>query len=702
MTPLRGACATLGAVVSSEGVSRAAKRAWPEGGRRRRAIALVACALLAAAAIALPAGTQADQASQPTSPAAGWIDASGGAGDSSGHTCARLDGGEVRCWGFGGSGRLGYGNSQTIGDDETPGAVGPVDLGEGRSAVAISAGAFHSCALLDNANVRCWGFGGDGRLGYGNTTTIGDDETPGAAGPVALGAGRTAVAVSAGGAHTCALLDDGSVRCWGFGGGGRLGYGIDDPEGEAEDIGDDEQPGSVDPIDLGGDPGDKRTAVAISAGQSHTCAVLDNLSVRCWGFGDNGQLGYGNTDTIGDNEKPGSVGPVDLGAGRTAKAISAGDGHTCAVLDNDSVRCWGFGGNGRLGYGNRNTIGDNEKPGSVGPVDLGGEPGDQRTAQAIGAGDNHTCALLDDDTVRCWGFARNGRVGYGNIEDVGDDEEPGSVGPVDLGEGRTAKAIGVGGRHTCALLDDDSIRCWGEAAQGRLGYCNAEDIGDDETPGSVGPVNVLEAGDCPVPPVPEPPPASGGEPVAPGGEGDGPAASAPAPEETGASRAELRLRALRTARAAQARRGRKLRGCLRGAARRRASERRRAARRRCRSRYGRTPGRIRGLRARRASKTKVVLSFRAAGTQGSRLPAARSYVVKQSRRPIRRKRGFRRANTLCRGRCRFKVGFVGARIKLVVTDLRPGTTYYYAVAARDNVSGRRGRRSRTVKARTRG
>jgi hypothetical protein len=101
------------------------------------------------------------------------------------------------------------------------------------------------------------------------------------------------------------------------------------------------------------------------------------------------------------------------------------------------------------------------------------------------------------------------------------------------------------------------------------------------------------------------------------------------------------------------------------------------------------------------SKKKVVLRFPAAGTDRRRPPAAREYVVKQSRRPIRGKRSFRRAQTLCRGQCRFDVKVVGVTIKLTVTGLRRRTSYYYSVAARDNVSGRQGRRSPTVKVRTR-
>ncbi len=423
----------------------------------------------------LPDGAAAEQASQPSSVAAGGLDVG------KYHSCALLPGGDMRCWGYGGDGSLGYANTTTIGDNETPAAAGPVDLGDGRTAAAVSAGAVHTCALVDEIDaVLCWGFGGDGRLGYANTNSVGKSEAPGAVGPVDLGPGRTAKAISAGRAHTCAVLDGGDVRCWGFGFDGRLGYATNVPE-DNNSIGDDETPGSIGPVKLG----QGRTAAAITAGDSHTCAVLDDGNVRCWGFGGNGQLGYGNTDNVGDDETPDTVGPVKLGSGRTAVAIAAGDVHTCAVLDDGNVRCWGFGGNGRLGYGNTNAIGDDETPDTVAPVDLGG-----RTAKAITAGANHTCAVLDDGSVRCWGFARKGQLGYGNTQDIGDNETPGSAGPVNLGAGRTAVAISASGDHTCARLDNGSVRCWGDGVNGELGYCASHIIGDDETPESVGPVDL--------------------------------------------------------------------------------------------------------------------------------------------------------------------------------------------------------------------
>ncbi len=638
-----------------------------------RCCALVALCVLVLCAIAtdLPDNALAEQASEPTSPAAGRLDAG------KYHTCAILFDSTVRCWGYGGSGQLGYGNTDTVGDDETPASAGPVNLG-GHGAKAIAAGDYHTCALLDDGSVRCWGYGGDGRLGYGNTKDVSD---PSSVGPVDLGLGRSAIAITAGAAHTCAILDDGSVRCWGYGGGGRakdgrLGYGNNN------NVGDTQTPGSVAPVKLGAG----RTAKAITAGGAHTCALLDNGNVRCWGGGGfpvDGRLGYGNTDFIGDDETPDTVGPVNLGPGRTAQAISAGDAHTCAILDNGSVRCWGYGGYGRLGYGNVNTIGDDETPDTVGPVNLG--PG--RTAQAISAGGTHTCARLDDNSVRCWGYGANGRLGYGNTANVGDTPTatPDTVGPVDLGPGRSDLAISAGYSHTCALLDNASVRCWGPGANGRLGYCNQADVGDTPAtlPGSVGPVN-LEPGDGG---------AGCASSTGPDGGGSSAAASVGARTQSVAGHRvdPLGLEAIRA---------RDLRSCLAVAARRSNRDRRRA-RRYCVRRYARTPGRVTGLHARALSSTAVVLNFAAPGTDGLHPPAARGYLLKQSPRRIRGGRAFLAAPSLCHGACRFRVTVVGTRIKLTITHLHRHTVYYYAITARDNVSGRLGPRSPTVAVRTR-
>jgi len=658
---------------------------------RRRTVA--SALLLAVATAALPAGTLAEQASQPPQPAAAGFDAGRN------HTCAMLAGAGVRCWGFSREGQLGYGHQATIGDDETPGAAGPVDLGFGRTAASISAGHFHTCARLDDGSVRCWGYGLNGRLGHQSLDDVGDDETPGSVPPVDLGSGRTALAISAGGTHSCALLNGGDVRCWGYGAYGALGYGGEpnDPTVPAPpDIGDNETPGSVGPVNFGAG----RSAVAITAGGFHTCALLDDGTVRCFGWALNGQLGYGNVNRVAD---PSILPPVNLGAGRTAVAISAGEIHTCALLDDASVRCWGGRFEGRLGYGNEITIGDDETPNTVPPVNLGAG----RTAVAISAGDRHTCALLDGGDVRCWGAAYAGQLGYGNTTNVGDDELPESAGPVDLGLGRSALALSAGGQHTCARLDNAGLSCWGYGGNGRLGYCNERNVGDNEAPGAVGLVPVEAAVRAPSAAYPgcaRRARGSGSDSSPAPGEG---ARSAPPASALDAE--AVRRRGLRGCFAMAARHaGRELRRARRGSPRQRARLKRHAARHRsrmrrtCLRRHGRSPARVTGLKAVAVSRTKIALTFNTPGSDANRPPAARSYLVKQSSRPIRSSRSFRRAQSLCKGHCRFpSVRAVGAKVTLTVEDLRPRTTYHYAVAARDNVSKRRGPRSRAASARTR-
>jgi alpha-tubulin suppressor-like RCC1 family protein len=104
------------------------------------------------------------------------------------------------------------------------------------------------------------------------------------------------------------------------------------------------------------DLGSNRTATAIAAGNFHTCAILDNSSIKCWGLNDSGQLGIGDTTNrvyLGDD-----LPAVDLGAGRTARGIAAGDSHTCAMLDNTSIKCWGKNESGQLGLGDTSDRGD--------------------------------------------------------------------------------------------------------------------------------------------------------------------------------------------------------------------------------------------------------------------------------------------------------------------------------------------------------
>ena len=355
------------------------------------------------------------------------------------HSCGLLDNNTIKCWGLGSSGQLGYGATSTLGDGagEMGDALATIDLGTGRTAKQIATGSSHSCAVLDNNTVKCWGLGTNGQLGYGTTTSLGrsSGQMGDALATIDLGTGRTAVAISAGLAHTCAVLDNATVKCWGLNTDGQLGLG------DTDDRGDD--PGEIGDALAIINLGTGRTVKALSSGDAHTCAILDNNSVKCWGGNGNGRLGYGDTDDRGDTsgEMGDALSAVSLGTGRTANSISLGSGHTCVILDNSEVKCWGNGASGRLGYGATTSLGDaSEEMGeSLAVVDLG----TSRTAKAIKAGDAHTCAVLDNFTVKCWGSGSNGRLGTGATLSLGDEanEMGNALNAISLGTSRTINAI---------------------------------------------------------------------------------------------------------------------------------------------------------------------------------------------------------------------------------------------------------------------
>jgi len=130
--------------------------------------------------------------------------------------------------------------------------------------------------------------------------------------------------------------------------------------GDIDDIGDDETPADAGDISLGG------TAAQVTVGAYNSSARLTTGGVRCWGYGPSGQLGYGNTQMIGDNELP-SLGQ-DITLDGAVTQIATGRAHSCALMTTGQVRCWGSASNGQLGYGNTTDVGDNETPASVGDV----------------------------------------------------------------------------------------------------------------------------------------------------------------------------------------------------------------------------------------------------------------------------------------------------------------------------------------------
>jgi alpha-tubulin suppressor-like RCC1 family protein len=406
------------------------------------------------------------------------------AGD--GHNCVLLKGGQVKCWGSNWSGQLGYGNLEHIGDDELPSSIGTVSVTAtpGVTATQLATGG-HTCALLSDDSVKCWGYGSYGELGYGNSRSVGDDELPSEVGSVIVtsAAGVRVKQLACGAYHTCAVLSDGTVKCWGNGLYGSLGYG------NSGYVGIDESPAAVGPVSVTTTPGVR--AEQVVTGSGHSCALLSDHSVRCWGLGRSGQLGYGNIKNIGDNELPSSVNAVSVTSRPDVFVTSlvAGAYHTCALLSDGLIKCWGSNVENELGYAVPDAIGDSELPSSYEDLAVTDKPG-ERVVQ-LSAGWGHTCALISDGSVKCWGLGSYGQLGYGNTSRIGDGDNERlaalpavSVTPL---SGVTTRQLVAGLYHTCALLSNDSVKCWGHAFYGELGTGNDTVIGDDELPSSSGP-----------------------------------------------------------------------------------------------------------------------------------------------------------------------------------------------------------------------
>lgn len=251
-----------------------------------------------------------------------------------------------------------------------------------RHVIQVATGDRHSCALLESGTVRCWGSNATGQAA-GHT-------------------GEDAIGLAAGAQHTCALVKEGNVRCWG-----------DDAAGQSAGYGN----------------GD---ATKVTAGTRHTCVLTTAGAVRCWGDDREDQsTPYPGTDAID---------------------VSAGGAHTCALLEGGTIRCWGANWHGQA------------------------QPYETGDALTVSAGARHTCALIESGSVLCWGDDCCGESGgythvpeaagkpavhcRPTVETMGLANQPrpyGCVGNV------PAVAIGTGNDHTCALLADGNMTCWGFA-----------------------------------------------------------------------------------------------------------------------------------------------------------------------------------------------------------------------------------------------
>jgi alpha-tubulin suppressor-like RCC1 family protein len=401
---------------------------------------------------------------------------------------------------------------------------------------AISSGAFHTCLVTTAAGAKCWG----GNLFF----NLGDGTSDNRNMPVDVIGLTTGVnAVAAGYGHSCAITTAGGVKCWGYNASGQLGNGT--------------TMDSSTPVDVSGLPGG---AIAIAAGNVHTCVITAAGGAKCWGGNGSGQLGNGTTvdsstpvdvsgltsgvtaivaanyhtcaittaggakcwgrnafGQLGDGTTTDRLTPTDV-AGLTSgvAAISAGSNHECAVTSSGAAKCWGYNDYGQLGNGTNTS--------SSTPVDVTGL---SAGVTAVSTGGDHSCAVLSTGDPRCWGNDSWGQLGNGTITDS-------NIPVIVSGLKDSVAAISAGWLHTCALTTLGSVKCWGNNAVGQLGIGTA--LGPDECPSfpcSTTPLDVVEFGAKPTPtptatptttatgtPTPQPtptPPSVGGVSIDPGG-----------------------------------------------------------------------------------------------------------------------------------------------------------------------------------------
>lgn len=336
------------------------------------------------------------------------------------HTCALLSNGTVRCWGNNRHGGLGNGTITV--QFESSVQVATID-----AARQIAAGVGSTCASLADGTVRCWGDNEYGQLGNGTTTKT--------VVPVVVTGLHTATAVAVGFHHACALLKEGSIACWGRNEHGQLGNAT--------------QRDSSIPVSVKG----IATATALSAGDAHMCALLQGGTVRCWGRNDSGQLGTGT--------KRDASTPVDVAALQSVTAISAGNGFTCAVLSNGRIMCWGVNSVGQLGNGTREE--------ALLPVETTGIT----SAQTVDSGSHHACALLREGRVKCWGFNAVGQLGNGAQDYIGRPfHEQSMLTPVEVVNLKSVRDVTTGQMHSCAVEGMTTVTCWGSNING--GYYSRE------------------------------------------------------------------------------------------------------------------------------------------------------------------------------------------------------------------------------------
>ncbi len=309
---------------------------------------------------------------------------------------------------------------------DSSGDAGPL------SVLDLSAGTDHTCARMSDLTAKCWGRNIFHQLGISGTVTA-----PGAS---VYGVSNVAE-VAAGGGHTCARLVDTTVKCWGRNDQGELGLGTG-----GTGSGNWASPTTVPALS---------SVTQLALGPNHSCALLSTGAVKCWGENEAGQLGNGAVSYA-------ETKPVDvkLFGSKVVQLSTHGSdagtlfGQTCGVLDDATVKCWGSNAYGQMGTGM--TGGSQTIPALV--------PGLSKV-KYVGVGFAHVCALLEDQTVKCWGRNELGQIGIGTKSSTVHEPTPKTV----LGLAKPVVELSVGGWHACARMNDGVVKCWGSNEGGQIG-----------------------------------------------------------------------------------------------------------------------------------------------------------------------------------------------------------------------------------------
>ncbi len=370
-------------------------------------------------------------------------------------TCAILNTGGLKCWGAGGNGELGNGNT-----DDT---VFPTDVIGYTEAQRVAGGSAHTCATTTFGTVKCWGDSYYGQIGrsdyFGGSSTVPVDVT---------GVTGAVTSITAGASDSCALLAVGRVKCWGY----ASGWGSHpDPtyisassdvtalsSGNAHNCAVRSTGaiwcwGSV----YGGSPSYSglSSITGVAAGNNFTCVLNNSGGVQCWGSGSSGQLGNGSTSSSSS-----VVSVTGLSSG--VSSIAAGASSACALLSTGAVKCWGQGDHGQLGDGNWTD--------SSTPVAVSGLTSGVASIYASATA-GHFCAITTGGAAKCWGYDDWGQTGTGS---AGDQGTPVTVSGMSSG----AASIGMGGSETCAVSTAGLLQCWGAGGNGELGNGTTDDLLD--------------------------------------------------------------------------------------------------------------------------------------------------------------------------------------------------------------------------------